>query len=163
VHLGLSRSLDGRDRLSVIAVRITIDLARLNKNDDGMTHTGRTCARYERVARYERCSSCTILIFEFEAKCHDIVMCNERTEFYDFTILSLFFHIDRIDLHDTIDITAYTLVSDKLEINETLSVAVLWAESVWGILRGLETFSQILAPSGDGPSVNIWILVFPYS
>jgi len=103
------------------------------------------------------------LIFEFEAKCHDIVMCNERIEFYDFTILSLFFHIDRIDLHDTIDITAYTLVSDKLEINETSSVAVLWAESVWGILRGLETFSQILAPSGDGPSVNIRILVFSYS
>jgi hypothetical protein len=58
---------------------------------------------------------------------------------------------------------AYTPVPDKLEINETLSLAILWAESVWGILRGLETFSQILAPSGDGPSVNIRILVFRYS
>ncbi|XP_071555936.1 beta-hexosaminidase subunit beta [Temnothorax nylanderi] len=43
----------------------------------------------------------------------------------------------------------------KLEINETSSVAVLWAESVWGILRGFETFSQILAPSGDGPSLKV--------
>ncbi|TGZ50600.1 Beta-hexosaminidase subunit beta [Temnothorax longispinosus] len=43
----------------------------------------------------------------------------------------------------------------KLDINETSSVAVLWAESVWGILRGFETFSQILAPSGDGPSLKV--------
>jgi len=52
--------------------------------------------------------------------------------------------------------------TDKLEINETSSVAVLWAESVWGILRGLETFSQILAPSGDGPNVNIFKYLYPF-
>ncbi|XP_032675965.1 beta-hexosaminidase subunit beta-like [Odontomachus brunneus] len=45
--------------------------------------------------------------------------------------------------------------SYKLEINETSQVAVLRAEAVWGILRGLETFSQVLAPSGDGPTLKV--------
>ncbi|KAG5323132.1 HEXB hexosaminidase, partial [Acromyrmex heyeri] len=49
----------------------------------------------------------------------------------------------------------YMNESYKLEINKTSSVAVLWAESEWGILRGLETFSQLLAPSGDGPSLKV--------
>lgn len=48
----------------------------------------------------------------------------------------------------------YMNESYKLEINETSPIAVLRAESVWGILRGLETFSQILA-SGDGPSLKV--------
>ncbi|XP_053973335.1 beta-hexosaminidase subunit alpha-like [Hylaeus volcanicus] len=42
-----------------------------------------------------------------------------------------------------------------LSINETSTVANLVAESVWGILRGLETFSQLLFSAGDGPNLKI--------
>ncbi|XP_047350044.1 beta-hexosaminidase subunit alpha-like [Vespa velutina] len=42
-----------------------------------------------------------------------------------------------------------------LEINEISTNASLIADSVWGILRGLETFSQILVPSGDGPILKL--------
>ncbi|EFN85825.1 beta-hexosaminidase subunit beta [Harpegnathos saltator] len=49
----------------------------------------------------------------------------------------------------------YMNESYMLEINETSPVAILWAEAVWGILRGLETFSQVLAPSGDGPTLKV--------
>ncbi|KAI4504409.1 hypothetical protein M0802_000880 [Mischocyttarus mexicanus] len=45
--------------------------------------------------------------------------------------------------------------SYTLEINETSVSGSLSADSVWGILRGLETFSQILVPSGDGPTLKL--------
>ncbi|KAK1122963.1 hypothetical protein K0M31_008601 [Melipona bicolor] len=45
---------------------------------------------------------------------------------------------------------SYTLI-----INETSTVANLMAESIWGILRGLETFSQLLAPAGDSSNLKI--------
>lgn len=41
----------------------------------------------------------------------------------------------------------YMNESYELVIQDTSPVAVLQAESVWGILRGLETFSQLLTPS----------------
>lgn len=43
--------------------------------------------------------------------------------------------------------------ADKLNINETSTVD-LFAKTVWGILRGLETFSQLLIPAGDGSNVS---------
>ncbi|KAF7401317.1 hypothetical protein HZH68_007137 [Vespula germanica] len=45
--------------------------------------------------------------------------------------------------------------SYTLEINEMSVSASLSADSVWGVLRGLETFSQILVPSGDGPILKL--------
>ncbi|XP_076173113.1 beta-hexosaminidase subunit beta [Ptiloglossa arizonensis] len=45
--------------------------------------------------------------------------------------------------------------SYTLSINETTTVAKLVAQSVWGVLRGLETFSQLLYPAGDGPNLRI--------
>ncbi|KOC61341.1 Beta-hexosaminidase subunit beta, partial [Habropoda laboriosa] len=45
--------------------------------------------------------------------------------------------------------------SYTLSINETSTVANLVAESVWGILRGLETFSQLLFPAGDGSNLKV--------
>lgn len=44
--------------------------------------------------------------------------------------------------------------SYKLNINETSTVD-LYAKTVWGILRGLETFSQLLIPTGDGSNLKI--------
>ncbi|KAG7200294.1 hypothetical protein KM043_017759 [Ampulex compressa] len=45
--------------------------------------------------------------------------------------------------------------SYNLSVNNSWDVASLEAESVWGILRGLETFSQILIPSGEGSSLKV--------
>ncbi|CAK9833841.1 Beta-hexosaminidase subunit beta [Anthophora retusa] len=45
--------------------------------------------------------------------------------------------------------------SYTLSINETSPVANLVAVSVWGILRGLETFSQLLFPAEDGSNLKI--------
>ncbi|XP_076682942.1 beta-hexosaminidase subunit beta [Andrena cerasifolii] len=45
--------------------------------------------------------------------------------------------------------------SYTLSINETSPVANLVAESVWGVLRGLETFSQLLFPAGDGSNLKV--------
>ncbi|XP_017761829.1 PREDICTED: beta-hexosaminidase subunit beta-like [Eufriesea mexicana] len=45
--------------------------------------------------------------------------------------------------------------SYSLSINETSTAANLAAESVWGVLRGLETFSQLLTPAGDGSNLKI--------
>lgn len=49
----------------------------------------------------------------------------------------------------------YMNESYTLEINETSVTGSLLADSVWGVLRGLETFSQILVPSGDGPILKV--------
>ncbi|KAK2576822.1 hypothetical protein KPH14_005456 [Odynerus spinipes] len=49
----------------------------------------------------------------------------------------------------------YMNESYTLEINETSVTGNLSADSVWGVLRGLETFSQILVPSGDGPILKV--------
>ncbi|XP_076283012.1 beta-hexosaminidase subunit beta [Lasioglossum baleicum] len=45
--------------------------------------------------------------------------------------------------------------SYTLSISETSTVANLMADSVWGVLRGLETFSQLLFPASDGPNLKI--------
>ncbi|XP_015190676.1 PREDICTED: beta-hexosaminidase subunit beta-like [Polistes dominula] len=45
--------------------------------------------------------------------------------------------------------------SYTLEINTRPQRAILSADSVWGIIRGLETFSQIVVPSGDGPVLKV--------
>ncbi|XP_012150681.1 beta-hexosaminidase subunit alpha [Megachile rotundata] len=42
-----------------------------------------------------------------------------------------------------------------LSINEMSTAAKLVADSVWGILRGLETFSQLISPAGDGSNLKI--------
>ncbi|XP_015593714.1 beta-hexosaminidase subunit alpha [Cephus cinctus] len=51
-----------------------------------------------------------------------------------------------------------TLYADEhyvLNINRTGDEATLSSETTWGILRGLETFSQLLTPSGSGAYLKI--------
>lgn len=45
--------------------------------------------------------------------------------------------------------------SYMLSISEMSTTAKLVADSVWGILRGLETFSQLISPAGDGSNLKI--------
>lgn len=45
--------------------------------------------------------------------------------------------------------------SYTLSISDSSTVANLAADSVWGVLRGLETFSQLLFPAHDGPNLKI--------
>lgn len=57
--------------------------------------------------------------------------------------------------------------ADVLEILNNSETGRLVAHSVWGILRGLETFTHLLSPSGDGTNVrivdNIYLLQYPLS
>lgn len=48
------------------------------------------------------------------------------------------------------------IVTDRLEINSprVTNRAILSSKSVWGILRGLETFSQLIIPSDSGDTVS---------
>ncbi|XP_043474482.1 beta-hexosaminidase subunit beta-like isoform X4 [Leptopilina heterotoma] len=45
--------------------------------------------------------------------------------------------------------------SYSLEITDISDVAILRANTVWGALRGLETFTQLLSPSGIGASLKL--------
>ncbi|XP_033321138.2 beta-hexosaminidase subunit beta [Megalopta genalis] len=49
----------------------------------------------------------------------------------------------------------YMKESYTLSISESSTVANLAADSVWGVLRGLDTFSQLLFPANDGPNLKI--------
>lgn len=44
--------------------------------------------------------------------------------------------------------------ADLLDVQSTSETGNLTADSIWGVLRGLETFTHLLTPSGDGPNVR---------
>jgi len=50
-------------------------------------------------------------------------------------------------------------VADELRINspDLEGAALLTSQSVWGVLRGLETFSQLLALDETGTAVSVWL------
>ena len=46
------------------------------------------------------------------------------------------------------------VITDALQITEISDVAILTANTVWGAIRGLETFTHLLSPSGSGSNVS---------
>lgn len=52
-------------------------------------------------------------------------------------------------------------VADELRINspDTQGAAILTSQSVWGVLRGLETFSQLLTQDETGTAVSVSLVI----
>jgi hypothetical protein len=52
-------------------------------------------------------------------------------------------------------------VADELRINspDVQGAALLTSQSVWGILRGLETFSQLLSLDETGTAVSVSVVI----
>ncbi|CAG5096091.1 Similar to HEXB: Beta-hexosaminidase subunit beta (Felis catus) [Cotesia congregata] len=61
----------------------------------------------------------------------------------------------RINVVGSCEKMPYLHMNEKYELEINDAIAHLHSNSIWGALRGLETFSQLLIPSGDGLNLAI--------
>ncbi|XP_034941842.1 beta-hexosaminidase subunit beta-like [Chelonus insularis] len=61
----------------------------------------------------------------------------------------------QIHVTGTCEKMPYLYMDEKYELNVTGKIAYLHSPSIWGALRGLETFSQLLVASGSGKKLAV--------